>query len=211
MRSGFLRVHAEEDVNHCTRLEPSEMQSKARAFALVSVALLVVAALGPAVATGSPTAVENGTTVTQGDAATNETETDESDNNETESVFGRLVSAFVEDAKVRTNGTNSTNVGDTPLGLLVAAFVTENNHGDAPEHAGPPAHAGPGNETNETNRGPPENRQQGPPEDRGPVRDDETETENSGGDSPPTDTDDDGGPPANAGGKGGGPPADAGR
>ncbi|AQL43002.1 hypothetical protein BV210_09865 [Halorientalis sp. IM1011] len=213
------------------------MQSRSKLFALVSVVLLVGAALGPAVVAGAPAVAANDSTEDELDGNEtdlnetdgneteldgNESETNETDGNETESVFGQLVSAFVEETQTErnsTNTTNSTNTSDRPLGLLIAAFVTQNNPGNAPDHAGPPAHAGPGGDDNETERGPPEDRgpsadQRGPPADRGPDRNDENETEvdtqsNDGNDGGPSAS---GGGNGNAGGNGGGggPPAHAG-
>jgi len=114
--------------------------------------------------------------------ATNATEFD---------TFGLEVSAYVSDLLGDENRTGG-------IGPAVASFVTANNPGNAPDHAGPPAHVTGENESdnethpserqgppagifydeNETDdrRGPPEDA--GPPEDRGPDRDDdENETD----------------------------------
>ena len=107
--------------------------------------------------------------------------------------FGLQVSSFVDDAKQDESG---------PLGPLVASFVTGNNPGNAPDHAGPPAwlFGGSDDTDNDTDandtdaRGPPENA--GPPEDgeRGPPAD-----------AGPDGTEDERGPPGDAG-----PPEDRG-
>lgn len=87
-------------------------------------------------------------------------------------AFGQEVQQWVHDL---LNGDGS----DVPMGHQVAEFVTENNPGKAPDHAGPkndtgrPGHAGPDGE-----RGPPEHA--GPAEDGGGPNDeadDETEDE----------------------------------
>ncbi len=124
-------------------------------------------------------------------------------------TFGLEVSAYVSDLLSDENRTGG-------IGPAVASFVTANNPGNAPDHAGPPAHVtganesddnethpserqgppadifgddenGTENETDDDRRGPPEDA--GPPEDRGPDSDDdENETE-----------DDRRGPPEDAG------------
>ncbi|EMA09438.1 hypothetical protein SAMN05443574_107119 [Haloarcula vallismortis] len=134
-------------------------------------------------------------------------------------TFGLEVSAYVSDLLSDENRTGG-------IGPAVASFVTANNPGNAPDHAGPPAHVtgenesanethpserqGPpadifGDDANETadenetddRRGPPEDA--GPPADRGPDRDDD---DNETADENETD-DDRRGPPEDAG-----PPAD---
>jgi hypothetical protein len=126
--------------------------------------------------------------------------------NETGS-FGDRVSAFVESLR---DG-NSTNIGPQ-----VAEFVTENNPGNAPDHAGPPA--------DDDRRGPPADvgpqddddnetdQRRGPPADAGP-QDDDNETDEDKRRGPPedrgNDADDDsdtngGGPPEQARGNAGG-------
>ncbi|WP_424001467.1 hypothetical protein ACOZ4I_16475 [Haloarcula salina] len=129
---------------------------------------------------------DNRTAVTTADltvAPTNAT-------NETEFAnFGLEVSAFVADLLGDENRTGG-------IGPAVASFVTANNPGNAPDHAGPPAHVTGENESeNATHpsdrRGPPadifgddgdnetDDKRRGPPEDRGPnAADDETEDEN---------------------------------
>jgi hypothetical protein len=135
-------------------------------------------------------------------------------------TFGLEVSAYVSDLLSDENRTGG-------IGPAVATFVTANNPGNAPDHAGPPAHVtgenesddnethpserqGPpadifGDDANETadenetddRRGPPEDA--GPPADRGPDHDDD---DNETADENETD-DDRRGPPEDAG-----PPAD---
>lgn len=90
------------------------------------------------------------------EATEGEEEEDEDDSND---AFGQDVQAYLQDL---LNG----NGADVPMGHHVAEFVTENNPGNAPDHAGPkddkdkPEHAGPDGE-----RGPPDHA--GPDEDRG--------------------------------------------
>ncbi|MGB9930390.1 hypothetical protein [Haloarcula amylolytica] len=121
-------------------------------------------------------------------------------------TFGLEVSAYVSDLLSDENRTGG-------IGPAVASFVTANNPGNAPDHAGPPAHVTGENESddNETHpserQGPPadifgddenetedENEtddRRGPPEDRGPDRDDDDDE---------NETDDDRrGPPEDAG------------
>ncbi|MDQ2073960.1 hypothetical protein RBH20_15600 [Haloarcula sp. H-GB4] len=127
-------------------------------------------------------------------------------------TFGLEVSAYVSDVLSDENRTGG-------IGPAVASFVTANNPGNAPDHAGPPAHVTGENESddNETHpserQGPPadifgddenetgdENEtddRRGPPEDRGPDRDDD-EAENETDDDNET-ADDRRGPPADAG------------
>ena len=104
-------------------------------------------------------------------AAVEENETDE---NGTDS-FGQRVSAYVHALQ------DDENV--TRIGPLVAAFVTANTPGNAPDHAGPPAHAGPpgdrsddadsetDDEGNETVDGSDEGDERGPPAHAGPPGD----------------------------------------
>jgi cobalamin biosynthesis protein CobT len=118
----------------------------------------------------------------------NETDDNETADNETDS-FGQRVSAFVHALQ------DDENV--TRLGPHVAAFVTANNPGNAPDHAGPPAFVvgdddseddADDNETddNETadneddERGPPAHA--GPPEDRGDDDGDDEEAEDDADD-----------------------------
>jgi len=104
-------------------------------------------------------------------------------------TFGDAVSSFV--ASLDPSGT------DGGIGSQVSAFVTENNPGNAPDHAGPPEHAGPGGEDNETDdRGPPEHAGPG-----GDDEDDDSSSSQSGSDSPGNS----GSASGNSGG-GGGPP-----
>lgn len=151
---------------------------------------------------------------------------EETDENETDS-FGQRVSAYVHALQDNDNVTR--------LGPYVAAFVTANGPGNAPDHAGPPAFVfdddaeEDGNETvddsdgNETvddsdegdERGPPAHA--GPPEDRG---DDDADDADADGDEETEDSqeddedraddedddDDERGPP-----EGAGPPDHAGR
>jgi len=110
---------------------------------------------------------------------------------EADQPFGLQVQAFVHSL---LNGSD-----DVSIGHQVAEFVTSNNPGNAPEHAGPPEDPG-----NRSDAGPPEDRgpdnktDAGPPEDRGP------------------DNKTDGGPPEDARNgddgddNGGGPPHDDG-
>ncbi|MDS0220354.1 hypothetical protein NDI54_03205 [Haloarcula sp. S1AR25-5A] len=131
-------------------------------------------------------------------------------------TFGLEVSAYVSDLLSDENRTGG-------IGPAVASFVTANNPGNAPDHAGPPAHGENESDDNETHpserqgppadifgdddenetedenetddrRGPPEDA--GPPEDRGPDSDDdENETEDD-----ENETDEDRrGPPEDAG------------
>jgi len=127
-------------------------------------------------------------------------------------TFGLEVSAYVSDLLSDENRTGG-------IGPAVASFVTANNPGNAPDHAGPPAHVTGENESddNETHpserQGPPadifgddENEtddRRGPPEDAGPPADrDDDDAENETEDENETD-DDRRGPPEDAG-----PPAD---
>jgi hypothetical protein len=126
-------------------------------------------------------------------------------------TFGLEVSAYVSDLLSDENRTGG-------IGPAVASFVTANNPGNAPDHAGPPAHVTGENESddNETHpserQGPPadifgddENEtddRRGPPEDAGPPADrDDDDAENETEDE--NETDDRRGPPEDAG-----PPAD---
>jgi len=126
-------------------------------------------------------------------------------------TFGLEVSAYVSDLLSDENRTGG-------IGPAVASFVTANNPGNAPDHAGPPAHVTGENESddNETHpserQGPPadifgddENEtddRRGPPEDAGPPVDrDDDDAENETEDE--NETDDRRGPPEDAG-----PPAD---
>jgi len=159
-------------------------------------------------ATGSTTAE----LLAEAEATDNETADNESE------AFGNSVSAFVASLEADN---------DSAIGQQVATYVTENNPGNAPDHAGPPAdgdrrgppeHAGKGNGAdNETDRrGPPEDAGQGddadnetdrrgPPEDAGQGDDadngtsveDDSDTEDDSGDSS-------GGPPEQARGNAGG-------
>jgi len=75
--------------------------------------------------------------------------------------FGSVVAAFVQSLQEG----NETNIGQQ-----VADFVTSNNPGNAPDHAGPPDNAGPKDaDDNETEDDRPGNAPEGagPPEDRG--------------------------------------------
>ncbi len=127
-------------------------------------------------------------TTTAGLVAVEENETDD---NGTDS-FGKRVSAYILALH------NDQNV--TRIGPYVAAFVTAENPGNAPDHAGPPAFVLDGDDDNETednetdDRGPPAHA--GPPEDRG----DGAEVNGTGDNET-----DDRGPPAHAG-----PPEDRG-
>lgn len=86
-------------------------------------------------------------------------------------AFGTDVQAYVHSL---LNGDGS----DVPMGYDVARFVTENNPGNAPDHAGPkdgtarPDHAGPDGE-----RGPPEHA--GPDGDKGKDRHDDEQVDGS--------------------------------
>lgn len=142
------------------------------------------------------------------------------DENETGSVpFGMQVSAFVH-ALIGNSGddANATNDSNVSIGQRVAAFVTANNPGNAPDHAGPkndtdsdrgkpahadsgnetgkPAHAGPGNETDQSDDAADAEESDGgaggPPADRG--------NGDSGGNSGPSEA------PGRSGDRGGGPP-----
>ena len=73
--------------------------------------------------------------------------------------FGLQVSSFVDSAKDNETG---------PLGPLVASFVTANNPGNAPDHAGPPAWLFGGNDETESGTEDNETTDRGPPEDVGP-------------------------------------------
>ncbi|WP_420182281.1 hypothetical protein ACNO8S_16080 [Haloarcula sp. KBTZ06] len=101
-------------------------------------------------------------------------------------TFGLEVSAYVSDLLSDENRTGG-------IGPAVASFVTANNPGNAPDHAGPPAHVTGANESDDNETHPSE--RQGPPADI--FGDDENETENE--------TDDRRGPPEDAG-----PPEDRG-
>jgi hypothetical protein len=123
-----------------------------------------------------PTAEENATIeVTASYNNTSVSETEElSTANETENAsFGTEVSAFVQ---------SLLDGGEENIGPQVADFVTSNNPGNAPDHAGPPSD----NQTGPPeNAGPPADNETGPPADVGPDSDNET--------------DDRRGPPADAG------------
>ncbi|EMA25806.1 hypothetical protein [Haloarcula amylolytica] len=95
-------------------------------------------------------------------------------------TFGLEVSAYVSDLLSDENRTGG-------IGPAVASFVTANNPGNAPDHAGPPAHVTGANESDDNETHPSE--RQGPPADI--FGDDENETENE--------TDDRRGPPEDAG------------
>ncbi|MFB9810795.1 hypothetical protein [Haloarcula sebkhae] len=95
-------------------------------------------------------------------------------------TFGLEVSAYVNDLLSDENRTGG-------IGPAVASFVTANNPGNAPDHAGPPAHVTGENESEDNETHPSE--RQGPPADI--FGDDENETENE--------TDDRRGPPEDAG------------
>ncbi|MUV51422.1 hypothetical protein [Haloarcula sp. CBA1122] len=101
-------------------------------------------------------------------------------------TFGLEVSAYVSDLLSDENRTGG-------IGPAVASFVTANNPGNAPDHAGPPAHVTGANESDDNETHPSE--RQGPPADI--FGDDENGTENE--------TDDRRGPPEDAG-----PPEDRG-
>ncbi|MEF8828834.1 MAG: hypothetical protein V5A49_07350, partial [Haloarcula sp.] len=98
-------------------------------------------------------------------------------------TFGLEVSAYVSDLLGDENRTGG-------IGPAVASFVTANNPGNAPDHAGPPAHVTGENESDDNETHPSE--RQGPPADI--FGDDENETEDE------NETDDDRrGPPEDAG------------
>jgi|GEM_PF-568492 len=102
--------------------------------------------------------------------AANDSENETGENATRSDAFGLQVSSFVQSLL----GSN-----ESAIGPQVAAFVTQNNPGNAPAHAGPPTHAGPGNDD-----------KRGPPAHAGPGGDDADDNE----------TDDDKrGPPAHAG------------
>ena len=103
-------------------------------------------------------------------------------------TFGLEVSAYVNDLLSDENRTGG-------IGPAVATFVTANNPGNAPDHAGPPAHVTGENESDDNETHPSE--RQGPPADI--FGDDENETEDG------NETDDRRGPPEDAG-----PPEDPG-
>ena len=73
-------------------------------------------------------------------------------------VFGQQVSNFVQ---------SLLDSNETGIGPQVAEFVTANNPGNAPDHAGPPEHAGPGDENESEN----ETKSNGPPEHAGNDKD----------------------------------------
>jgi len=129
-------------------------------------------------------------------------EENETDDNGTDS-FGKRVSAYILALH------NDQNV--TRIGPYVAAFVTAENPGNAPDHAGPPAFVLDGDDDNETednetdDRGPPAHA--GPPEDRGDDADeededdesDDSETDTEEAETEETDADGEDGPPDDAG------------
>jgi len=110
--------------------------------------------------------------------ATATTTTSLTGTNGTDAAFGHQVSWFVQ---------KLLGDGETGIGQQVAEFVTANNPGNAPDHAGPPAHAGPGDENesaNETNGG------NGPPahaggSDKGDGDDEGSASGNGNGGGPP--------------------------
>jgi hypothetical protein len=126
-------------------------------------------------------------------AAVEENETDE---NGTDS-FGQRVSAYVHALQ------DDENV--TRIGPLVAAFVTANTPGNAPDHAGPPAHAGPPGDRGDDDGGDDAEEEEEREEDGADdsEKDDEEEAED---DDEKGEDDDERGPP-----EGAGPPDHAGR
>lgn len=104
--------------------------------------------------------------------------------------FGQRVSAFVHSL---LNGDSQ----DRRIGLLIAQWVTANNPGNAPDHAGPPEDVGPdGDDEGEEDAENDDDRERGPPEhavDEDQRDDDEDEDD---------DDDDRGGPPEHAGSNG---------
>jgi len=153
-------------------------RTKLLALALASV--LVLGAVGPAVA------ADGASLQTAGNEDDDEMDDgDDEDGNETDNStdgnlttpFGHQLQAYI--ASLENGSDNSTNSSDRPRGILIATWVVANNPGNAPDHAGPPAWAGPGGDENdsdnETQRGPPGDKRQGPPDDaeRGPPGDSE--------------------------------------
>jgi len=156
----------------------------------------------------------------------NETDTNSSAVNVSDyDNFGQAVVAFVN--LVREDDSSG------PPGLEIAAWVTDNNPGNAPDHAGPPDDAGPPGDdeedddtddddtdnddtdddetdTNETETSETDDDRRGPPDDdeRGPPDDAGPPDDDDDEDEDDEDDDDKGGgPPDDAGnGNGGGPP-----
>ncbi|MFC7018615.1 MULTISPECIES: hypothetical protein [Haloarcula] len=126
--------------------------------------------------------VEVTATTDSGTASTTTTLTTEADQS-----FGMSVSGFVHDLL----GQSGLEGG---IGFQVATFATQNNPGNAPDHAGPPEDKA----NAQGEQGPPEDRgndeakTQGPPEDTGPdAADDETvESEDVETDEEETETED---------------------
>jgi hypothetical protein len=227
------------------------MSSKTRILAVALSVVLIASVLGSGAALAAANeTVDDGESDDLEDASTaNETdddddlnETDDGDLNETEDdldgnetldenetgsvPFGMQVSTFVH-GLIGSSGddANATNDSNVSIGQRVAAFVTANNPGNAPDHAGPkndsdagppshvgagnetgaPDHAGPGNETGKPAHAGPAN-ETGQPDDVGVEADgevDETDddSETAGGNG--------GGPseaPGRSGERGGGPP-----
>jgi len=122
-----------------------------------------------------------------------------------ESAFGQRVSAFVHSLL-------SGDEHERQLGLLIAQWVTANNPGNAPDHAGPPDDVGP--DDGEGEDADDDDRENGPPDHAADERDDvddddreEAEGEDNDDDDADDDDDDDddrGGPPDHAGSNGNG-------
>jgi hypothetical protein len=109
--------------------------------------------------------------------------------------FGMSVMGFVQDMLDRSTM-------ESGIGFQVASFVTQNNPGNAPAHAGPPADTdaqddepGPpedrGNDEAQA-QGPPDDDRRGPPEDRGPNGDEDTDDADDVESEETDDGDDDG-------------------
>lgn len=100
-------------------------------------------------------------------------EEDDEEEDGSNDAFGQDVQAYVH---ALMNGEGS----DVPMGHHVAEFVTENNPGNAPDHAGPK------NDTGMPDHAGPDEDKRGPPDHAGPDKD-KNEGKNKGGQDAGTD------------------------
>lgn len=156
------------------------MTRKLYAVLVATLVLFATPLAGAAVATDAGNTAGNDST---DDTAGNDTAVNDSDG--MSMPFGLQVSSFVDSAKVNETGS---------LGPFVASFVTQNNPGNAPDHAGPPTWLFGSGDENDTDGN--ESDTRGPPEDTGP---DSNETGGPPADAGPDDDDQRRGPPEHAG------------
>lgn len=116
-----------------------------------------------------------------------------------ESAFGQRVSAFVHSL---VNGDSQ----DRRIGLIIAQWVTANNPGNAPDHAGPPEDVGPdGDDEGEEDAEDDDDRERGPPDHAADENERDDEADEDGEEAGDDDDDDDRrGPPEHAGSNGAG-------